>query len=342
MTKWQNSDAGPIQVKRFNEAWGKLSWENRTFVQLSGIVGGEEHRMVMTELCGREQRPDVAAAEERIGTLYAWTVTRANASQIIESIAAELKELEKTRPVRDERQTQNVIDENRKAKEEQEKARTRKLELFRQTYGNGQKVTAQPGEMIVTAQICFDNSDVMTDYFDRHATLSQEFALAVVKKQAQTERLARQALAGVVTGGVLAGESFTWNTENYSMGHGNYLEGKGFELPEELKNLRRDVTRGHWEVTFRRAYSSPVEMDAMKGYGSSVPVTDPAPIAVDGITITENNEKDGLEIRFSVKPSVNVLESLKAHGWRWSRFSSCWYARRTDAARQFAESLQTA
>ncbi|MCE5309690.1 MAG: methyltransferase [Acidobacteriales bacterium] len=69
------------------------------------------------------------------------------------------------------------------------------------------------------------------------------------------------------------------------------------------------------------------------------PTTTAAPVAVAGATLTENNEKDGLELRFPSKPDVLVLGSLKANGWRWSRFSSCWYHKRTDQARRFAELL---
>jgi hypothetical protein len=64
----------------------------------------------------------------------------------------------------------------------------------------------------------------------------------------------------------------------------------------------------------------------------------PARVSVSGVTVTENDEKDGIEVRFPAKPAPEVLERLKANGWRWSRFSS-WYTRRTDAARKFAEAL---
>jgi len=56
-------------------------------------------------------------------------------------------------------------------------------------------------------------------------------------------------------------------------------------------------------------------------------------------TITENDDKDGLELRFPAKPAPEVLDRLKAAGWRWSRFSSCWYKHRSDEARVFAQSI---
>jgi hypothetical protein len=183
----------------------------------------------------------------------------------------------------------------------------------------------------------------MTDYFDRHASLSQAFALLVVPKQAETERLARR---GVSVSSLLSGIEFEWHTEKYSMGHGNYLESKsGFELPAELQGLRTRYGGGgavncaHWEVTFSRAYSEPITLDAITGYGERQESTQPGAVPISNVTISENEEKDGIEIRFPSKPPAEVLDRLKANGWRWSRFSACWYAKRTERTRQFAASL---
>jgi len=56
-------------------------------------------------------------------------------------------------------------------------------------------------------------------------------------------------------------------------------------------------------------------------------------------TLTENKERDGIELRFPEKPATEVLDRLKGAGWRWSRFSSCWYHKRTPQARIFAEAM---
>lgn len=52
-----------------------------------------------------------------------------------------------------------------------------------------------------------------------------------------------------------------------------------------------------------------------------------------------NAERGGVEIRFPERPSAAILADLKAHGWRWSKFSACWYQRDTPAARQYAAEL---
>lgn len=63
------------------------------------------------------------------------------------------------------------------------------------------------------------------------------------------------------------------------------------------------------------------------------------PAKVDGVTVSENAEKGGIEIRFPARPADTVLASLKARGWRWSKFAACWYHRADEAARAFAASL---
>lgn len=58
-----------------------------------------------------------------------------------------------------------------------------------------------------------------------------------------------------------------------------------------------------------------------------------------GVTLTPNPEKGGLELRFTSKPSAEILASLKAQSWRWSRFARCWYTKNTPANKAFAQSF---
>lgn len=345
MQKWANSGAGPVQVKRFNHALSELNWENNTYVELTGVIGLSERSSVCSMLGGRDTRADVTAAQESIGERFNWTVTKENVKDILKALAEALATVQTNRPVHDNRTTPDAEAARqeaytRTAAEAKAKAE-RSAAAFTARYGSGEKVTLQLGQMAVLAQICYDNSDTMSDYFDRHTSLSQAFVLAIVPKQSETERLARR---GAAASPLLSAIDFEWHTEKYSMGHGNYLESKeSFELPAELQNLRTNygtgdgVKRAHWEITFTYVYREPVTLDAIAGFGQTEPKPTKAP--VDGVTVSENEEKDGLEIRFPSKPSADVLDSLKAAGWRWSRFSQCWYARRSDTARQFANSL---
>lgn len=56
-------------------------------------------------------------------------------------------------------------------------------------------------------------------------------------------------------------------------------------------------------------------------------------------TLTHNEKMQGLEIRFPSKPANTILDALKAHGWRWSKFSACWYVRESKEQEAFALSL---
>ena len=63
--------------------------------------------------------------------------------------------------------------------------------------------------------------------------------------------------------------------------------------------------------------------------------TEPA-AHTEGITVSKNTEKAGIEIRFADKPAAEVLNNLKSHGWRWTRFNSCWYHKDTPENWEFA------
>lgn len=345
--KWTNVSAGKIQVKRFNDAWSKLRSEHKTFVALTGVVGVDERSSTFYAICGSGSREDVTEAQNGIGNLFdpPWTLTKENAADLTAAILAELPALKETRVVKDSRKTPEVAAasaaEYVQCRADNETAQRVERIAWLATYGNRETVTIQPGQMAITARLCFDDSDPMTDYFSSHATLSPEFALLVVPKQAETEKLARRGV-----GSLLGTFKFDWHTEKYSMGHGNYLESEGFELPAGLPISRKyyrggTVTHGHWEIQFRAAHSNPVELPAFMGYGSHPePAQETAaPVSVGEITITENIEKSGIELRFPDKPAADVLDMLKANGWRWSRFSKCWYKKASDAARQFANDL---
>lgn len=69
-----------------------------------------------------------------------------------------------------------------------------------------------------------------------------------------------------------------------------------------------------------------------------VPVAaDPGP--VDGVTMTLNDEKQGIEIRFAECPPIGVRLMLKENGFRWSR-RGFWYAKQTPERLTLAKTLQ--
>ncbi len=64
-----------------------------------------------------------------------------------------------------------------------------------------------------------------------------------------------------------------------------------------------------------------------------------------GATMTRNAEKNGIEIKFTSKPDTATLDTLKASGYRWSKFQKLWYAkessRTTETARKICGHTQT-
>jgi hypothetical protein len=257
------------------------------------------------------------------------------------------------RPIVDERKTPEAADEQLAATQAIQAKMAQKAAAqksgFLARFGAGQEVTAQPGRMLVVAELNYDDSDVMTDYFNRHHGIGPEFCLAIVPAGPETEAKARAAVARFPE---LASVPFGWHTEKYSMGHGNYLDATGgwVDLDETLTGSANfydgggAVNTARWEISFRRAYSSPVTLPAFKGWpGVCAPETAAESVAVGGAagttTVKHNASKDGIEIKFGSKPAASVLDDLKAHGWRWSRFSACWYQTASDSAARYAARL---
>ncbi len=111
----------------------------------------------------------------------------------------------------------------------------------------------------------------------------------------------------------------------YSMGPGYLLKGSG-------------VYSSGWTVSKTYLDFAGDMVTVLDVPAKSAPVAVPAPSNVP-VTVTLNAAKNGVEIRFAAKPSKAVLDSLKANGWRWSKFGGLWYHRDTPAARNFADSV---
>ena len=116
--------------------------------------------------------------------------------------------------------------------------------------------------------------------------------------------------------------------EKYSGGHGFYLaqhRNSGWQVRK--RGVNKD---GGYFVALAKRHEHIVKR------GKPVP----APVATGGnATVTENTEKGGIEIRFPSKPEQVVIDSLKANGWRWSKFAACWWIKASDEARAFAQKV---
>ena len=55
--------------------------------------------------------------------------------------------------------------------------------------------------------------------------------------------------------------------------------------------------------------------------------------------VSFNNELNGIEIRFDGKPAAQVIESMKANGFRWSGKQKMWYAKQNAGRIAFAKTI---
>jgi hypothetical protein len=104
---------------------------------------------------------------------------------------------------------------------------------------------------------------------------------------------------------------------------GSFQGGAAAAAVEEIADRIDAVTRAH--------------PDAQCGETPGAAAPAPGPDQPPALTV--NKPRNGLELRFSGKPSDEIRAEMKGHGWRWSRFGGCWYHRDTAANRAFAEAL---
>lgn len=58
-------------------------------------------------------------------------------------------------------------------------------------------------------------------------------------------------------------------------------------------------------------------------------------------TMTMNNEKTGIEIRFDARPIQGTLDLLKSNGFRWHSQKKLWYAKKTPERLELAQRIIT-
>jgi len=116
--------------------------------------------------------------------------------------------------------------------------------------------------------------------------------------------------------------------ENYSGGAGYYLGKSRYSGWKITKTpIRWNLGKGSF-VTDPNNIKLPSEKVKT--------VTGSAPSGNKIATCKLNVEKGGIELYFPGKPQAAVLDDLKASGFRWSRFNSCWYKLDNSIARRTA------
>jgi hypothetical protein len=189
------------------------------------------------------------------------------------------------------------------------------------------------------------------DHFDYHARLGcPDFLLLLVKKGrpnfGQTETLARKALSLCPE---LQRLDWTWHSERYAGGHGNYLQSSPCPLPAGIPAPipafnNSPVRLAHWEIEFTASHPGhTLELWPHKHFGdqSIIPnsqTRDASPQSQTPITAVSrlNPQFNGVEIHFTRRPDDAALAPLRAAAWRYTGRSQCWYAKQTPATLAFA------
>jgi len=70
------------------------------------------------------------------------------------------------------------------------------------------------------------------------------------------------------------------------------------------------------------------------------PTPSAEPTQGGGVTVSENEARNGIEVKFNGKPTQEVINRLKSAGFRWSGHQKLWYAKRNERTRAAAKAIQ--
>jgi hypothetical protein len=145
-----------------------------------------------------------------------------------------------------------------------------------------------------------------------------------------------------------------YETSGYVMDGKRYVGAKYLfcsrKLSEERKQLIKDwMKENYYEIEensyeyfhhFNKAELKMIESEVKQ----PEQVEEIEVVNNDSLTVEliHNEEKNGLELKFSGKPSEGTRELLKTNGFRWSKYSKVWYIKNSDSALMFTESFVSA
>jgi predicted RNA methylase len=323
MSEWRNVSAGPRQFKELSKAIGALQWEGKNHDELTGVVGGAEHRSTYMSMCG-PVRPEVTALDEAIRARYDGQVISANVREIIADYEAALPEAVKSRPVVDSRRSPEEdagLAARRAAHNtEQEAARAAADALLNQV-----KAKAPAGtKALIYAEYHEDTSDIQTDYHGSRVTRTVAIGFRTSSRE---DFRALRAAAGRFPETAHLASGDVEHRENYSMGGGNFLSDHGSsdsgtgwvvrsrDFPCAYVSLTEDA------VPEPQAAPESVRPQATQPSGPK-PVR-PTVIGADVLDILSRAVADGNAVRISEHLDrasyVAVNEILTAAGGKWNR-----------------------
>lgn len=199
--------------------------------------------------------------------------------------------------------------------------------------GTDETVTKENDEMFITICAYYDDSDMMTDYFNSHCPLSNTYAIKKVHKQPRRETLAREVIQDIEE---LKNLNWSWKVEEYAMGHGTYLQSQPIGTIKHNAYNGRDMVNYWYEIGFSEWTN---EMKKSKWYKEEKP-TNTITTQNGKAQVIENKEKQGIEIYFSNKPNDEILNILKENKFRWSKYNKCWYIKDIEENQTYIEKVK--
>ena len=305
------------------------------FKEINGIIGGEEststlwspftlHKIKDPEGWKAEVKELMESLPDPI-TLDNLPTIQAHCNRIFD----------KHVPVEDNRRTPEEETERQAEtaqviKDREDKTHARDTALInRWRMPRADKVSVPEGMIPVVAELNYDDSDSMTDYFNRHCPYGPAFLLGFVKKRSPQREDTIRRFVNLYP--ELKELDWTWHKEDYSMGHGYWLESNCVGEAEGVTSYGGRTDPALWlEVSFGW-----IKKDVLpfKGYPGK---SNPAPPPSNGNGYTLEHDRNWTWITFHDKPAENIRAALKALGGKWSRKRSAWYFRTHITADQLA------
>ena len=320
------------EIAKVEDFFWRYTHADQYQIELSGIIEKpeEQRKTELITLFNKNEMRNKPDFDQKITALFATLPNEIKISDVA-NIQKEAREFFNDHVcIIDNRKTLEKIQEQNiqcKKWDEENKIKREEQEKTIGLAGEG-TIKKEENQMFITIEAYFDDSDSMTDYFCRHSSLSHEYAIGVVNSKIKREDTARNILNQIPE---LKKLNWEWNVEEYSMGHGTYLESEAIgTIQKKAYNGREEV--GYWfEISFNK-YSK--ELPKSKYFvdnsnnSPSVPTTETKTEKSNTEReIRRNEERNGIEIKFTSKPNDETLTKLKNNGFRWSKFSKVWYTK---------------
>lgn len=332
--KWTTgATLGPRMAKAFNDAYSDAYGMAQSFVTRRGIRGVSESvdmsclcRTIPASCINALWKPGIVAIQDKHGS----EVTPDNYRAMIEDLNALKAQMRAAPCVRDETITPEEHAKREaihaKAREDEDKRQLAVAELRRKI----EEIRPRWAGALIVAFLEEDDCDHHSDYFNTKKTRAMVIGFRSGSRE-DFRQLRAAAARHPETKHLDCDEAE--HRDNYSMGRGNYLKIGGrystgwFVESVGLSGYSMDSIANY-------PYEIRVEAQAQAPASGGTEVS-----GAGGVVVKQNDEHDGVELYFPGKPDEATLTRVKGAGFRWSRFSKCWYAKRRPHTLAFAYGL---